>query len=124
VVELNRNILRVGALLAGAGVALGAVGAHGLRDILDARQTGWWDTAVQYQMWHALALVTLSFVPISRRAIVAILLAGGTILFSGSLYLMALTGWRWLGAVTPLGGMAMIAGWLLLAWQASRSSTR
>jgi uncharacterized membrane protein YgdD (TMEM256/DUF423 family) len=121
VAELNRNMLLIGALLAAAGVALGAFGAHGLRDVLDARQLSWWHTAVQYQMWHALALVALSFLPIRRRVILAILLAGGATLFSGSLYLMALTGWRWLGAVTPLGGLAMIAGWLLLAWEARRS---
>lgn len=105
----------LGTLLAAIGVTLGAFGAHGLKAVLDAEKLGWWHTGVQYQMWHAIGLVAIGAAawPGTRGA--AILLALGVLLFSGSLYLMALTGMRWLGMVTPLGGLAMIFGWLWLA---------
>ena len=115
-----RSTALAGALLAGLGVALGAFGAHDLRDTLDARALGWWQTAVDYQMWHAVALVALSAIRSVRTGLPAALLGAGTLVFSGSLYAMALTGARWLGAVTPLGGLLMIAGWALLAWRAWR----
>jgi uncharacterized membrane protein YgdD (TMEM256/DUF423 family) len=86
--------------------------------VLEAKELGWWQTAVQYHMWHAIALIALAAVPGSRRA--ALLIAAGILLFSGSLYLMALSGVRSLGMVTPLGGLLMIAGWCLLAWGAVR----
>ena len=115
----SRMIALSGALLAGLGVALGAFGAHGLRDALDARALGWWQTGVDYQMWHAVALVAIACLRGVRAGLPAVLIAAGTIVFSGSLYLMAITGARWLGMVTPLGGLAMIAGWALLAWRLS-----
>lgn len=114
---MSRPALLAGALLAGVGVALGAFGAHALKGVLGPEAMGWWQTAVQYQMWHALGLILVGALPQPRLAIPAVLLGGGTLIFSGSLYLMALTGERWLGAVTPLGGAAMIAGWALLAWR-------
>jgi uncharacterized membrane protein YgdD (TMEM256/DUF423 family) len=117
-VNERRPILLAGALLAAAAVALGAFGAHGLR--LDARHLGWWQTAVQYQMWHALALVALASAPLRRVALPAILLGGGALLFAATLYAMALGAPLWLGAVTPVGGLAMILGWLLLGWRAWR----
>ncbi|TFI56521.1 DUF423 domain-containing protein [Sphingomonas parva] len=120
----GRSIALAGALLAGLGVALGAFGAHGLRDVLDARALGWWQTGVDYQMWHALALVALASLRGVRTGLPAGLLAVGTIVFSGSLYLMALTSARWLGAVTPVGGLLMIAGWALLAWRLSSDRKR
>jgi uncharacterized membrane protein YgdD (TMEM256/DUF423 family) len=101
-------------------VALGAFGAHALKDILGPAETGWWQTAVQYQMWHALALVALAAIPLPRSGWPAGLIAAGILLFSGSLYVMALTGVRALGAVTPIGGLLLILGWLLLAAQAAR----
>lgn len=113
----GRPVLVAGALFAAVGVALGAFGAHGLREILDETRMGWWQTAVQYQMWHAIALVAVSAVPAPTGRATVWLFAVGIVFFSGSLYLMALTGWRWLGMVTPLGGAAMIAGWLLLVWR-------
>jgi uncharacterized membrane protein YgdD (TMEM256/DUF423 family) len=116
-----RWILLSGALLAGLGVACGAFGAHALRARLDPVQLGWWNTAVQYQMWHALALVALAGLPLHGRALPASLLASGAIIFAGTLYLMALTDMRWLGAVTPVGGLLMIAGWAILAWRAWRA---
>lgn len=114
---MNRPAAIAGALLAAGGVALGAFGAHGLRAMLDAQALGWWQTAVQYQLFHAAGLIAIAALPGLRAGAPVALLAGGTLIFSGSLYLMALTGARWLGAVTPVGGLAMIAGWLLLAWR-------
>jgi uncharacterized membrane protein YgdD (TMEM256/DUF423 family) len=113
-------ILLSGALLAALGVAFGAFGAHALRDTLDPVRLGWWNTAVQYQMWHAVGLVAIAALPLPHRSGPAMLLAAGTIIFSGTLYVMALTGIRWLGAVTPIGGLLMIAGWALLAWRTLR----
>lgn len=104
-------------------VALGAFGAHGLKarlaDVADgAKRLGWWETAAHYHLMHALALGLVAFViaraPAARFAGVAFLL--GTLLFAGSLYLMALGGPRWLGAITPLGGLSLLAGWAILAW--------
>lgn len=112
-----RMILIGGALLAAAGVALGAFGAHALRETLGPQRLGSWNTAVQYQMWHAVALVALAAVPVPRLGLPAALLAAGTVLFSGSLYAMALTGARWLGPVTPLGGLLMISGWITVVWR-------
>ncbi|HZF96499.1 MAG TPA: DUF423 domain-containing protein [Allosphingosinicella sp.] len=108
-----RPLLLAGALLAGLGVALGAFGAHGLKAMLGPVELGWWQTAVQYQMWHALALVALGLSPFPARA-AGWLFSAGILLFSGSLYLMALTGLRALGMVTPAGGLLLILGWAAL----------
>lgn len=130
----RQRMVVAGALLAGLAVVLGAFGTHGLRDVLDARALATWTTAVQYQLWHALALIALAGLPDrmgpermgparmgpGRMALPAALLGGGAVLFAGSLYLLALTDARWLGAVTPLGGLLMILGWLLVAWRAAR----
>jgi uncharacterized membrane protein YgdD (TMEM256/DUF423 family) len=113
-------LLLAGALFAASGVALGAFGAHALKNILGPAETGWWQTAVQYQMWHALALVALAALPLPRSGWPAGLIGAGILLFSGSLYVMALTGVRTVGAVTPIGGLLLILGWLLLAAQAAR----
>jgi uncharacterized membrane protein YgdD (TMEM256/DUF423 family) len=112
----TRRIMAAGALLAALGVALGAFGAHGLERVLDERAMGWWQTAVSYQMWSALGLVGLGA---SRRTLglPALLIGIGAIIFSGGLYAMALTGARWLGMVVPIGGAAMIVGWLFAAWR-------
>jgi uncharacterized membrane protein YgdD (TMEM256/DUF423 family) len=118
--SLDRRLLFAGALLAASGVAFGAFGAHGLRAILSPAAMGWWQTGVQYQMWHALALVAMSAAPIARMRLPAVMLAIGVLIFSGTLYAMALTGARWLGAITPIGGALMILGWLMLALQACR----
>lgn len=118
--DTRRRILVAGALLAGLGVALGAFAAHALRATLDERHLGWWQTGVQYQMWHAVALVALAAAPV-RSGLPAALLVVGTVFFSGSLYVMALTDARWLGAVTPVGGLLLILGWMVLAWRALRN---
>jgi uncharacterized membrane protein YgdD (TMEM256/DUF423 family) len=115
----------LGALFGGLGVALGAFGAHGLRQILSAEDLATFEIGVRYQMYHALALIAVAWA-MSRwdhAALVAAgwLFVGGIVVFSGSLYALVLTGQRWLGAVTPLGGVAMIAGWALLGWAAYRA---
>lgn len=119
-----RSLLIAGALLAAAGVALGAFGAHALKDKLEPQMLAAWHTAVQYHLAHALAVVMLGFASLHwrNRALAAAgwTLCAGVLLFSGSLYVLAATGVRWIGAITPLGGVAFIAGWLWLAWSASR----
>jgi uncharacterized membrane protein YgdD (TMEM256/DUF423 family) len=107
--------LLIGALLAGLGILLGAFGAHGLRAVLTPQALGWWQTGVQYQMWQALGLVAIGAARLPRLRVPVWLLALGTLIFSGSLYLMALTDARWLGMVTPVGGVLMIAGWVCFA---------
>ena len=101
-------------------VAFGAFGAHGLRNRLDDYLMGVFETAVQYHFYHALALLAVGVIALSQPQTVMLKSAGwlffiGTIVFSGSLYILALTGVKWLGAVTPLGGLAFIAGWACLA---------
>ena len=116
----DRRILLAGALLAATGIAFGAFGAHALQGALGPVRLGWWQTAVQYQMWHAVGLAALAALPLPRLGWPAGLLVLGTLIFAGTLYLMALTDLRWLGALTPLGGLLMIAGWLMVAWRAWR----
>ncbi|WP_266159354.1 DUF423 domain-containing protein [Dyella silvatica] len=96
-------------------VLLGAFGAHALRDVLDARGMELWHTAVQYHFWHALALALTAFAPAgtARRCAMAAFTIG-IVLFSGSLYALAWGAPRWCGAITPLGGVAFIVGWMAL----------
>lgn len=113
----------LGAAMAGIGVALGAFGAHALRARLEPRALEIYETGVRYQMYHAFALLVAAW--LLSRGVGGASAAGwafvaGIVLFSGSLYLMALTGWTWLGPVTPLGGLAFLIGWLLLALAASK----
>jgi uncharacterized membrane protein YgdD (TMEM256/DUF423 family) len=124
--RFSRRVLIAGAALALVSVLAGAFAAHGLKATLDARQLAVFETAARYQMYHAFALLIvggLSVLPqFSRRLLrfAAIAFGIGILLFSGSLYLLALSGIGWLGAITPLGGSAFIAGWALLiaaAWQ-------
>ena len=112
------------ALAGASGVLLGAFGAHALRGHLDASAMSWWQTAVQYQMWHAIGLIALGAARLPRTLLPALLLATGTVIFASTLYAMALGGPRWLGAITPIGGSLMIAGWLVLAWRVLRSPSR
>ena len=120
-----RFCLLVAALALAAAVALGAFGAHALKGHLSAEMLSIYQTAVQYHFWHALGLLGVG-VLMTRSpdgpalAGIAWLLIFGLLLFSGSLYLLALTGATWLGAATPLGGLAFIAAWLWLAWWARR----
>jgi uncharacterized membrane protein YgdD (TMEM256/DUF423 family) len=97
-------------------VAAGAFGAHGLREVVDARALEVWNTAAKYHLVHAVVLFALAAYAraTDRRVTPAFaVLLGGVVLFSGSLYTLVLSGQRWLGAVTPLGGVALIVGWLL-----------
>ena len=110
----------LGALSGFIGVAAGAFGAHGLRQRLSPEMLGVFETAARYQMYHALALIAVAWAA-TRWPGGGIQLSGwsfvaGTLLFSGSLYVLSLTGIRWLGAITPLGGAGFLLGWLSLAW--------
>lgn len=101
-------------------VALGAFGAHALQASLDEYSLGVWETAVQYQMFHTVALLAVQWLIFHGQEDKRLYRAGyafvaGIVLFSGSLYMLALTGQRWLGMVTPLGGLAFLAGWVLLS---------
>src|SRR3954468_604776 len=118
----------MGAAVAGfLGVAFGAFGAHALRSTLSPDMLAIFETGVRYQMYHAFAAVVAAwaFARWQRRifGVAGLLFLAGIVVFSGSLYALALTGTRWLGAVTPLGGLAFLAGWALLAsgaWRAPR----
>ena len=107
-------ILKGAALLGASGVALGAFGAHGLAARFPQANLDVWDTAVSYHLLHALALLALAALPEDRVRWSALGFLIGVVLFSGSLYLLALGGPRWLGPVTPVGGLALIVGWLAL----------
>jgi uncharacterized membrane protein YgdD (TMEM256/DUF423 family) len=114
------NRLVTAGLLGAIAIALGAFGAHGFKErlalILDA--TGWWQTATFYLLTHAVAIGAIA----ARSALPARLWAIGSVIFAGTLYAMALGAPRWFGAITPIGGSLLIAGWLLLAWSARKES--
>jgi uncharacterized membrane protein YgdD (TMEM256/DUF423 family) len=117
---MSINWFAVGALAAGIGVALGAFGAHGLKDRVAPDLLAVFETGVRYHMYHALALLAVGWAT-SRWSGTSLQAAGwlflvGIVVFSGSLYLLALTGMRWLGAITPLGGLCFLLGWASLAW--------
>jgi uncharacterized membrane protein YgdD (TMEM256/DUF423 family) len=124
-VTLDRLFLMLGAVSGLIAVGAGAFGAHALRARLTPELLGVFETGARYQMDHALALVVAAWVvsrwPESLAAWAGWLFLAGTIVFSGSLYALALTGVRWLGAVTPLGGLCFLAGWLCLALAAARA---
>jgi uncharacterized membrane protein YgdD (TMEM256/DUF423 family) len=120
----ERFFFAAGAVLALVSVAAGAFAAHGLKARLTPDMLGTFELAARYQMYHAIALV-LCAVAWARWPGPAVALAGalfilGILLFSGSLYLLSLTGVRWLGVVTPLGGTAWLIAWAALAWAALR----
>ena len=132
--------LRIGAISGFLAVALGAFGAHSLRDrfkVVESdsfaertskqRMLENFETAARYQMYHALAIGAVALLAIHGKTGGAVSVAGwaflvGTLLFSGSLYVLVLTGQRWLGAITPLGGVGFLIGWLALAVAASGPS--
>ena len=119
---MERIFFVLGAFSGFLGVALGAFAAHGLKERLDPQMLATFEVGVRYQMYHALALLGVAWA-ITKWPGTAALAAGwlfvaGTLIFSGSLYLLALSGLRWLGAITPVGGLAFLAGWLCLAWSA------
>jgi uncharacterized membrane protein YgdD (TMEM256/DUF423 family) len=116
---MDRLFFALGAISALLAVGAGAFGAHALRSRLTPELLAVFETAARYQMYHALALCAAAWAvsrwPGSWAVWAGWLFAVGTVLFSGSLYGLALTGIRWLGAITPLGGAAFLAGWLCLA---------
>ena len=122
--SLGERFLVLGAVFAGSAVAAGAFGAHALKEILDVPRLQVFDTATRYQMYHAFGLCIVSWAieryPDQRLEKAGWLFTIGILLFSGSLYLVSLAGIRWLGAVTPIGGLAFLAGWVLLGWRVWR----
>ncbi len=123
---MDKTFLLWASIFGGLAVALGAFGAHALADRLSAADLATFETAVRYQFYHALALLGVAAVlgrwPQSGAATWAgWLFVAGVVIFSGSLYVLVFSGLRWLGAVTPLGGVAMIAGWISLALAAWRN---
>ncbi|MEO6689170.1 MAG: DUF423 domain-containing protein [Dokdonella sp.] len=107
-------------------VALGAFGAHALRGVIDERALSIWHTAVEYQFWHALALLAVGLLARERTTAVlrcsAFAFVIGSVLFCASLYALSLGAVRWVGAITPLGGVAFIVGWLAIALHAWREA--
>jgi uncharacterized membrane protein YgdD (TMEM256/DUF423 family) len=122
VTMVDMNFGAIGAAALGLAVMLGAFGAHALRDRLDAYLMGVYEKAVFYHFVHALGILIVSFLPkvgaLSETAATWVcgLLLAGILIFSGSLYALAMTGNRTLGAITPIGGLSFIAAWFFLAW--------
>lgn len=111
---MNLILFRFAAAFCFLAVGLGAFGAHSFKETLAANNTTEvWKTAVLYHFMHALALLVLAALPAVSRAAASLFVAG-IVLFSGSLYLLALTNVKWLGAVTPLGGLCFLGGWFCL----------
>ncbi|MEP1152371.1 MAG: DUF423 domain-containing protein [Balneola sp.] len=112
-------VLGITCFLGALAVALGAFGAHALQDMLTPERLETWNTAVTYQMWHVFALLVSvllsSTFSVSLRGVYYLFISG-IIIFSGSLYALCLTGISILGAITPIGGLCFIAGWLFLGW--------
>lgn len=113
------NWFRVGAFVMALTVLLGAFGAHGLESHFDEKTKAWWETAIRYQAWHGIGLLCLGtyFGPsgsVGSIRVAAWLLLVGIIIFSGTLYIMALGGPSWLGALTPIGGTAWLVAWCIL----------
>ena len=123
--KLTRALaLRLTAILGALGVILGAFGAHGLEETLIANgHLEHWKTATMYHLIHAVALLGLCALP-RFGAVAWSLMFGGVLFFSGSLYVLSLADQTWLGAVAPVGGTLLIAGWLVAAWQGNRLCSR
>lgn len=117
---MNATWIAAGAVSAFVAVAAGAFGAHALRETMPPDRLAIFETAARYQMLHALALVACGLLPAEwgGRQWAGRLFVAGTLLFSGSLYILAFTGVRKWGAVTPFGGVAWLVGWAVLAWSA------
>ena len=115
-----RILFIIGSLFAALSVLLGAFGAHGLKNRLSMEDLAIFETAVRYQMYHALGILLMGVASfyLSEKlvSIPAYFLILGIIIFSGSLFLLVFTNLRWFGAITPIGGLCLIIGWLLLAY--------
>ena len=123
---IAREWVIAGAVCAMVGVALGAFGAHGMSGWVAPDLLVIWETGARYQMYHAFGMFAVAIVagqwPQSPASMAGWAFLAGVVLFSGSLYLMALTGIRLFGAITPLGGVAFIIGWATIGWSAWRAS--
>jgi uncharacterized membrane protein YgdD (TMEM256/DUF423 family) len=119
-VNAARIFLLLGAIYGLLGVAGGAFGAHALKSRLTPEMLAVYHTGIEYQFYHALALLAVGLLillrPVPGLPLAGWCFAAGVLLFSGSLYLLALTGVRWLGAITPAGGLLFLAGWVALIW--------
>lgn len=127
---MDRRLMSIAAVLGFTGVALGALGAHGLKSALEslpdaAQRLGWWETAARYHLVHALAVGFTAVVAAHSTGrgarLAAVLFLAGIAIFSGSLYVMGATGLKALGALTPVGGFAQLGGWIALAVAAWRA---
>ena len=122
---MERIFFLSGAISAFLGVTLGAFAAHGLKTRLSTEMFNIFEVGVRYHMYHALALLAVAWAcgrwPGSLTNMSGWLFIIGTVIFSGSLYILSLTGVRWLGAITPLGGVAFLAGWVCLVWAILKS---
>lgn len=117
---MARRFFVIGAFAAGLAVALGAFGAHGLKEAVTPERLQTFETGVRYQMYHALALLFVGWLatvtPTRMLQWVGSLFVAGIVVFSGSLYVLVLTDTAWLGAITPFGGVAFISGWGVLGY--------
>jgi len=122
--DMDRFFFTAGAIAAFIAVAFGAFGAHSLKDRLTPDMLNIFETGVRYQMYHALGLLAVAWAS-SRWPENNLNAAGwafivGIIIFSGSLYILSIFGIRWLGAITPIGGLAFLTGWAILVWSVGR----
>ena len=123
---MQKIILLTASVFGALSVMIGAFGAHALRSSLEAQgRLDTFETAVKYQFYHTLALLAIGLLLYKLNdkllGYAGYSMIGGVVIFSGSLYVLCLTGMRWLGAVTPIGGLLMIVGWALLFWAVARS---
>ena len=112
-----KHFFALGAILAGLSVMAGAFGAHALKSRIEPDLLAIFETATRYQIYHALGLILIALIrePSALIGVAGWLFFAGILIFSGSLYILSLSGIRWLGAITPIGGLAFIIGWLCLA---------
>ncbi|PZX55853.1 DUF423 domain-containing protein [Algoriphagus chordae] len=122
----GKQIIQTAAILGACAVGIGAFGAHGLKEILaETGRAETFETAVKYHFYHSLAIFLIGILALvkpnwTKLSTAAILMLVGVLIFSGSLYVLSLTGITWLGAITPFGGLAFIAGWILVFLAASK----
>lgn len=123
----GKKIIQLAAILGACAVGIGAFGAHGLKEILaETGRAETFETGVKYHFYHSLAIFLIGILALvkpewKKLSTAAILMTVGILIFSCSLYILSLTGITWLGAITPLGGVAFIAGWILVLLAASKN---
>jgi uncharacterized membrane protein YgdD (TMEM256/DUF423 family) len=121
---MDRFFFALGSLMAFLAVALGAFAAHALKERLAPDMLNIFEVGVRYHMYHSLALLAVAWAsvqwPHSSASTAGWFFLAGIVIFSGSLYILSVTGMRWLGAITPIGGVAFLIGWIILAWAAWR----